>query len=159
LFDAIASVIDLRQKVRFEGQAAMELEFLAESPLKLSASWDGTRPEMPYAFEFGDRVLDWGPMVLEILDDVTRGVAPQVIARRFHVTLAASMVLIAEHVSMEKVVLTGGCFQNKLLTEIAVERLQRAGFRPYWHQRVPPNDGGIALGQVIAAQQELAYKG
>jgi hydrogenase maturation protein HypF len=48
-------------------------------------------------------------------------------------------------------VLSGGCFQNKYLTERAVCRLRDEGFRPYWHQRVPPNDGGIALGQIVAA--------
>jgi hydrogenase maturation protein HypF len=51
------------------------------------------------------------------------------------------------------VVLSGGCFQNRYLTERAVRRLSAEGFRPYWHQRVPPNDGGIALGQVVAAQR------
>ena len=50
-----------------------------------------------------------------------------------------------------RVVLSGGCFQNRYLTERTVQRLQAAGFRPYWHQRVPPNDGGIALGQIVAA--------
>jgi hydrogenase maturation protein HypF len=50
-------------------------------------------------------------------------------------------------------VLSGGCFQNKYLTERAVCRLREEGFRPYWHQRVPPNDGGIALGQIVAAMR------
>jgi hydrogenase maturation protein HypF len=61
------------------------------------------------------------------------------------------MVQIAQTVGENKIVLSGGCFQNKLLTELAVTRLQREGFRVYWHQRIPPNDGGIALGQVMAA--------
>ena len=57
---------------------------------------------------------------------------------------------VAKHVGEEKVVLTGGCFQNRRLTERAVTRLREDDFRPYWHQRIPPNDGGIALGQAVA---------
>jgi hydrogenase maturation protein HypF len=69
----------------------------------------------------------------------------------FHNTLAAIIVRIAEETGVERVVLTGGCFQNRYLTEAAVSRLEGAGFRPYWHQRIPPNDGGIALGQIVAS--------
>jgi hypothetical protein len=54
---------------------------------------------------------------------------------------------------VDKVLLTGGCFQNRELTELTVSRLERAGLRPYWHQRIPPNDGGIALGQAVAAAE------
>ena len=61
-----------------------------------------------------------------------------------------------KHVGEQRVVLTGGCFQNRYLTERAVRRLQAEGFQPYWHQRVPPNDGGIALGQVVAALAQLS---
>ncbi len=61
------------------------------------------------------------------------------------------IVAVARAVGEPKVVLTGGCFQNQYLTERCIEWLTEEGFRPYWHQRVPPNDGGIALGQVIAA--------
>jgi hydrogenase maturation protein HypF len=57
---------------------------------------------------------------------------------------------VARQLSQERVVLSGGCFQNKYLTERTIERLRSEGFRPYWHQRVPPNDGGIALGQIVA---------
>ena len=159
LFDAVASIIGLRQKVRFEGQAAMELEFLATEPLKDEPSLNGTSADRPYAIRLRDGVVDWEPVVLEILRDSNSGVSAANIARRLHETLAAAMVLVAQSVGIENVVLTGGCFQNKLLTELAVEHLRAAGFRPYWHQRVPPNDGGIALGQVVAARRELAKKG
>lgn len=159
LFDAVASIIGLRQKVRFEGQAAMELEFLATEPLKDEPSLNGAPVNHPYAIGLRDGVVDWEPTVLEILRDSNSGVSAANIARRFHETLAAAMVLVAQSVGIEKVVLTGGCFQNKLLTELAVDRLRAAGFRPYWHQRVPPNDGGIALGQVVAARRELSKRG
>ena len=156
LFDAVASLIGLRQKVRFEGQAAMELEFLATGPLKPESGLNGAPADGPYAVKLCGGVVDWEPMVLGILRDVGSNVPQQIIARRFHETLVTGIVLVAESVGLEKVVLTGGCFQNKLLTELAVERLRAAGFRVYWHQRVPPNDGGIALGQVMAARRELA---
>ena len=63
------------------------------------------------------------------------------------------MVAVAKRTGQRRVVLTGGCFQNRYLTERTVRRLQAEGFQPYWHQRVPPNDGGIALGQVIAVMR------
>ncbi len=66
------------------------------------------------------------------------------------------IVAVAERVGEPRVVLSGGCFQNRVLTERAVGRLREAGFRPYWHQRVPPNDGGIALGQIAACLSGLA---
>ena len=70
---------------------------------------------------------------------------------KFHNGLVEAIVSVARRMGQERVVLSGGCFQNRYLTERAIERLQKEGFRPYWHQRIPPNDGGIALGQVMAA--------
>jgi hydrogenase maturation protein HypF len=65
--------------------------------------------------------------------------------------LAEIIVAVARKVGESRILLTGGCFQNRYLVERSVSRLLDAGFQPYWHQRVPPNDGGIALGQVVAA--------
>ena len=79
------------------------------------------------------------------------GVAAGEISVKFHHALAEAMVAVAQRVGEERVALSGGCFQNRYLTERSVRRLREEGFRPYWHQRVPPNDGGIALGQVVAA--------
>jgi hydrogenase maturation protein HypF len=89
-------------------------------------------------------------MIHTMLDDLMTGQPPGVVAARFHNTLAAMIVATAGIVGEERVVLTGGCFQNRYLTERTVAHLRRAGFRPYWHQRVPPNDGGISVGQVAA---------
>jgi hydrogenase maturation protein HypF len=72
-------------------------------------------------------------------------------AARFHNTLAAAIVTVARHAGEKRIVLSGGCFQNRYLTERAVTGLRDAGFEPYWHQRIPPNDGGIAVGQIVAA--------
>jgi hydrogenase maturation protein HypF len=78
------------------------------------------------------------------------------ISAKFHNALVEVIVAVARRIGEARVVLSGGCFQNRYLTERAVERLRTEGFQPYWHQRVPPNDGGIALGQVVAARRELA---
>ncbi|GIV16504.1 MAG: carbamoyltransferase [Armatimonadota bacterium] len=145
LFDAVASLAGLRQVVNFEGQAAMELEFLTH----------GVHTDENYPFSLSEggspRVLDWSPMIQAMLQDVRHRVSPSLIAARFHNTLVEMMVAVARATGIQRVALSGGCFQNAYLTERAVRRLSEEGFRPYWHQRVPPNDGGIALGQMIGA--------
>jgi hydrogenase maturation protein HypF len=186
LFDAVASLINLRQQIRFEGQAAMELEFALEGaktdeyyelPLVQSAqqSRAGVPPdrrarqreqtkettsvslgktgagETPALLSF---ILNWSPMVEAILTDVRNGIPVGIISAKFHDALAEGIVAVAKHAGQNRVVLSGGCFQNRYLTERTVRRLQAEGFRPYWHQRVPPNDGGIALGQVVAALRQ-----
>jgi len=146
LFDAVASLTGLRQCVRYEGQAAMELEFAQE----------GAGRAAPYPLEWSPGVppaagiLDWRPMVRSIVSDVRRGEPAGAIAARFHRTLAEMIVTVARSQGVACVILSGGCFQNRRLTEMAVTRLREEGFRPYWHQRIPPNDGGIALGQIAA---------
>ena len=148
LFDAVASLAGLRQQVSFEGQAAMELEFAIQSCVGEAYSFQiiGCSPS----------VVDWRPMIEEIVDDVREGQSVGVIAGKFHNALVEIIVTVARHVGQTRVVLTGGCFQNRYLTERSVQRLLEAGFRPYWHQRVPTNDGGIALGQVVDAARALA---
>jgi hydrogenase maturation protein HypF len=73
------------------------------------------------------------------------------ISAKFHNTLAEAVVAVARRFGLARVVLSGGCFQNRYLLERTVRRLVAEKFQPYWHQRVPTNDGGIALGQVLAA--------
>ena len=174
LFDAAASLAGIRQRSRFEGQAAMELEFALDgrgtdesyefqiSNLKFQMS-DFENP-VAVVPALGDRsapaaAVDWGPLVFGLLEDVRRGTPPGVISAKFHNALAESIVRVARAVGEERVVLSGGCFQNKYLTERAVGRLAAEGFRPYWHQRVPPNDGGIALGQILAAVRAGSLEG
>ncbi|MGC3958582.1 MAG: carbamoyltransferase HypF [Verrucomicrobiota bacterium] len=150
LFDAIASLAGLRQIMRFEGQAAMELEFACA----------GARTEEAYEFPLltshAPMLLDWSPVVEGVLVDVTRSVPLADIAAKFHHGLAEAIVAVAREFGCERVALSGGCFQNRYLTERAVTRLRKEGFQPYWHQRVPTNDGGIALGQIAAAQREMS---
>jgi hydrogenase maturation protein HypF len=149
LFDGVASLLGLRQRCNFEGQAAMEMEFLADgesegSPYPLRLMETGSQPA-------GKIVLDWEPMIHEIIGDLRAGKRPAFIASKFHDTLVAGIIMVAEKVGEKDVILTGGCFQNRILTERTVARLRGSGFHPIWHQRVPPNDGGIALGQLYAA--------
>jgi hydrogenase maturation protein HypF len=152
LFDAVASLAGLRQQVRFEGQAAMELEFALEG-ITAAEAYDVTL-RSNHASRITNHVpllLDWSPMIEAILADLKRGLPTSQISARFHNALAEVIVTVAKQIGQPRVVLSGGCFQNRYLTERAVQRLREAGFRPYWHQRVPPNDGGISLGQVVAA--------
>ncbi|MGO9274810.1 MAG: hypothetical protein ACLQOO_32045 [Terriglobia bacterium] len=100
-----------------------------------------------------EMILDWAPMIEAILSDVQNSVAIGRISAKFHNALAEAVVVVAKRAGERRVVLSGGCFQNRYLTERTLRRLQAEGFQPYWHQRVPPNDGGIALGQVVAAQR------
>lgn len=148
LFDAVASLLGLRQVAGFEGQAAMEVEFAADTSVTDDA----------YELSLSDGVWDWTPLMHDLLRDIDQQIPTATIAAKFHHALVEGIVAVARAVGEECVALTGGCFQNKRLTERAVKRLAEEGFRPYWHQRVPPNDGGIALGQVLAAARALALE-
>jgi hydrogenase maturation protein HypF len=150
LFDAVSSLLGLRQAAGFEGQAAIEVEFCASTAEEVTTSYPiAISEDVPW-------VIDWEPMIKGILADLASNVPPSVIAAQFHNTLAESIVAVAKQAKVQDVTLTGGCFQNRFLTERAVTFLEAAGFRPYWHQRIPTNDGGIAVGQVIAAAQQQA---
>ena len=164
LFDAVASMAGVRQINSFEGQAAMELEFLTQGSLSES-SYPAGLIEDEYKmlnFERNKNFLDGydlnlkfqldeAPLIRELLNDMSKKCSLNLMATKFHNTLAESIVSVAKRVGEERVVLSGGCFQNKYLTERAVYRLRREGFQPYWHQRIPPNDGGLSLGQIFAA--------
>jgi hydrogenase maturation protein HypF len=154
MFDAVASIIDSRQLVSFEGQAAMELEYLVRDgieshyPLQIVEESE-PGPSMPGSPS--SYVVDWTQMILGILKEVGKGVSKEVIATKFHNTLSEVVVGAANIFGLSKIVLSGGVFQNRYLTERTWQRLEEEGFKPYAHQRVPPNDGGISLGQVVVA--------
>jgi hydrogenase maturation protein HypF len=158
LFDGVAALAGLRHTVSFEGQAAMELEWTARPGL-----------DEAYPIEVGTTSgegaplqLDWRPMVEEVAADARRGVAAGVISARFHGALATGVERVAEAVGEPTVALSGGCFQNRLLTELCCRRLRRAGFEVLIHRLVPANDGGLGLGQAAVAaarNQELPSGG
>jgi len=154
LFDGVASLVGLRQQSRFEGQAAMLLEYAVDA----TAASDGYPFQVAPASHTPDAplVLDWRPMVRALLDDVRAQQSVSLIATRFHDTLVAMIVEVARHLDASRVVLTGGCFQNRYLTQATVHALRAVGVAPYWHQRIPPNDGGISLGQLVATLRPSA---
>jgi hydrogenase maturation protein HypF len=128
----------------FEGQAAMKLEFAAEAEITESYS-------IPRRASENGFISDWEPMIRQILEDRLRGESAGRISARFHNALADLAFDLAQAVGYSNVVLTGGCFQNTLLTCRVRQRLLEGGHRVYMHQRVPPGDGGIALGQIFVA--------
>jgi hydrogenase maturation protein HypF len=148
LYDAVAALVGLRHLAVFEGQAAMELEFAIE----------GNDNQESYPFEIEETEpmhVNWERMIRAIIDDLGHGATAGTISARFHNALVEIIVAIAKRRAQMQVVLSGGCFQNRYLLERSVGRLRNEGFQVYWHQRVPPNDGGIALGQIAAATQIL----
>jgi hydrogenase maturation protein HypF len=147
LFDAIAAVAGVRQSITYEGQAAIELEAVAvETP-------DGYNiPVGPG----GVLRLDPRPLFQSVARDLGAGVPAAVIAGRFHRGLAAAVVEVCRTVGgrtgTTTVGLTGGVFQNMTLLRLAVEGLRHSGFHVLVHRQVPANDGGISLGQAVAAR-------
>lgn len=159
LFDALASLLNVRQRCEFEGQAAMELEFLAERATSEEAyPMPSPRPRAALASSPVEGsnalnpplILDWEPLLQGVLADMENKLPPSVISIKIHNSLAHGIVQVAKLAGRPQVVLTGGCFQNRCLTERAIVCLEREGFQPFWHRLVPPNDGGIALGQIMA---------
>ena len=144
IFDAVAALTGICTENGFEGQAAMALEFAADA--------DATSL---YDFEIEDGAIDWRPMLRAILGDIGTGTDPGAISGKFHATLAAMIVAAAKSVGEETVLLTGGCFQNGLLLDYAADALAQSGFKVQTHRHVPPNDGGLALGQVMAMAHAL----
>jgi hydrogenase maturation protein HypF len=139
LFDAVAALCGVARESRFEGQAAMLLE----------ASMAGRRTEASYPLPDGD----WRPLLDAIRNDLRVGAPLSEIAARFHNALTDWILEVATRVRVRDVVLSGGCFQNAYLTERAAALLESRGFRVHTHQRVPPNDGGISLGQAVMSLQ------
>jgi len=156
-FDAVAALCGFSGAVTYEGQAAAELEAAA------SAESDG-----PYAFRLETSCpgvpfeIDLRPLVREIARDLRSGVRVPAISGRFHETLAAAVLESSREArrltGLATVAFSGGCFQNRRLTERAKELLTADGFEVLLHRRVPPNDGGLALGQAAVAAFRLREK-
>jgi hydrogenase maturation protein HypF len=151
LFDAVAALIGVRQSVTYEAQAAIEMESLCHdrsAPLQVPFDW---------AIEAGDEMLVVNPagVLRRIVGDLKTGVGPEGLAWCFHLALADLIALLAERARKQTgvatVALSGGVFQNMLLLRLAVDRLCAGGFEVLVHRQVPPNDGGLALGQAAVA--------
>jgi hydrogenase maturation protein HypF len=151
LFDAVAAIIGLRYETEFEGQAAMDLEF-AIGDIRTDESYPMSVAEGTSAR--ASLVLDWEPAIAAILSDAGRGISAGNISAKFHNALVEGVIQLAQRIGEPRVALSGGCFQNRYLTERLIHRLREEGFEPFWHQHVPTNDGGIALGQIMAALRQ-----
>jgi len=151
LFDAVAALLGIRDSINYEGQAAVELEQradLTEQGSYPAGVTEGTALQ-----------LHGADLVHAALADLRTGIPPEVIATRFHHGLADAIVrvcrMLRETTGVSVAALSGGVFQNVLLLERTVAGLERSGFRVLTHSRVPPNDGGISLGQVAIAAASL----
>jgi hydrogenase maturation protein HypF len=144
LFDAVAALIGVRQEVRDEAQAAVELEALAE-PSETGA----------YHFDFDGSTFDAAPVIRDLVSEMRRGTAKPILAARFHNALAAAAAEACRRARLlsgiTRVALSGGVWQNLFLLERTVTLLEQADFDVLLHRRVPANDGGLALGQAAVA--------
>jgi len=156
LFDGVAAMLGLRRQVSFEGQAAMELEALAAKGLGWSLPFE-IRPSEDTVSEETARswILDFIPSIRDLAHAKRSGKETADLAAAFHLTLRDAFVEMVRRLQTEtglnRVVLSGGCFQNRILLEYCLSELTLAGFKVYHHTLVPTNDGGIALGQAICA--------
>jgi hydrogenase maturation protein HypF len=146
LFDAVSSLVGVRQVVAYEAQAAIELEGLSRN-----AVGQGTR----YAFSVDDgqvpATIDPAPVLAAIIDDLRADTPVGAIGAKFHRAVADLVVDLAglEDTGGQPIALSGGVFQNALLLHLVVEGLRAKGYSVITHRHVPPNDGGIALGQLL----------
>jgi hydrogenase maturation protein HypF len=160
LFDGVAALIGLHPHVSFEGQAAMALEYAADGAVRdaypIETKDEGRKTkDLSSVLRPSSSVLDWHLLIESVLTDLSHGIERSIIAARFHNALVQAIVAVAKQIGEENVALSGGCFQNRFLTERAATELAQAGFRVLLHQHVPPNDGCISLGQVVVAAARL----
>lgn len=150
LFDALSSLLGLRNAVNYEGQAAIELEAVADRSCARG-----------YEFEIraGASAIKAEAVIRSAVDDLLNGISSQVVAAKFHLGVVDLIVTIARRLRddrrLNRVVLSGGVFQNMLLLEKTCRALRSSGFDVFTHHRVPPNDGGISLGQAAVANARL----
>jgi len=154
LFDAISALVGARGLVNYEGQAAIELEMLAAEGVDDAYDWRVLRRS--------PMVIDPAPLLRGIVADLLAGVDVGVISARFHNTVAAIVADVCraarQKTGVDRVALSGGCFQNVYLLGRTIDALEREGFEVLTHHLVPANDGGIALGQAVVANARLSGK-
>jgi hydrogenase maturation protein HypF len=143
LFDAVSALLGVCLESRYEAEAAMELEAIADDN---SAA---------FGFELSNGEIDLRETFHALIAGLRHGDSVGSLAARFHNTLAQAIVTACQEVrradGLRRVCLSGGSFQNMRLLEATVAGLERAGFEVYWHSEVPPNDGGLSLGQAAIA--------
>ena len=144
LFDGVSALIAFTGNVSFEGEAAIQLEEWATAD---------TAESYPFAEENG--IIDWAPMIDEIIRDKATGVTREIMATKLHNTVIAMMLTMAKKVNCKQIVLNGGCFQNDFLLEHSVKQLRQHGFKVCWPKQLPANDGGLSYGQLWASNVEI----
>lgn len=147
LFDGVASILAIEQKCSFEAQAAIKMENLA-SKIDNKESY-----KFIICKNVAPIIIDWKELIANILSDLSNLIDIKLISAKFHNALVNMLVEIAKLVGEKQVVLSGGCFQNRYLLEKSVLALVQAGFSVYWQQKLPSNDGSIAIGQIVAASR------
>ena len=158
MFDVVSSLLGVRHRIDYEAQAAIELEVLAES-----GSLDARRLAFGLTSGAGRStgspdVIDPAPVLAGLVDGLSAGEQPADLALAFHVAVADVIGLVADrHAGGRPVALTGGVFQNALLSALTRARLE--GFEVLTHHLVPPNDGGLALGQAVIAAAQMRKTG
>lgn len=165
LFDAVSALLGLCDEITYEGQAAVRLQTLAQTALDEAsgASSAGNTSYSGYRFDWreegGTWVMDFAPVLRAIIEDLTQRVPKHAIALKFHVSLAEAVAEGVERITrrtdISRVVLTGGVFQNDLLLTRVSDAVTARGFEVYSHHVVPPNDGGISLGQAVVAMARI----
>lgn len=160
LFDAVASLAGVRHSISYEAEAAMALEAIAAPACERRNNYDF--PIVSPAESGSPLRIDWRLAIAGIVEDVNVGVPPAEIAARFHHGVAGLIASVCRRLRDETgigaVGLTGGVFQNAVLVRLSVDRLQAEGFDVLLHERVPPNDGGLALGQAVIAREAFARR-
>ncbi len=148
LFDAVSSLIGIKDEISYEGQAAMELESFCASGIKGKYNFCVYMEEEKF-------IIDPQEIFIDIIKDLKKGLDKKIIAAKFHNTVTEFTVdlcgKIRENTGINKIALSGGVFQNKYLTEKVIFSLEDKGFEVYIQRKVPPNDGGISLGQAVVA--------
>ncbi|HVP14990.1 MAG TPA: carbamoyltransferase HypF [Terriglobales bacterium] len=159
LFDGIAALLGLPPVVTFEGEAAMALEWAADAAERGAYPVDYSIGPRPGGADAGGAILDWAPLVSAVLEDLDRGETRGAIAARFHNALVRGAVRVAREAGEARVALSGGCFQNRILTERLAGALEREGHEVLLHRAVPPNDGCVSLGQAVVAAARIEADG
>jgi len=141
LFDGVAALLGLCSVNEYSGQAAIVLQ----GSISKSSQY--------YPVEYSAGIVNWVPVLHDILHEFSAGVPVGVISAKFHNWLVEVIVEVAVKTGAQRVVLSGGCFQNTYLLDMSAARLRESGCLVFRHQHVPPGDGGLSLGQVIAAME------
>ncbi len=152
LFDAVSSLLSLRDEVHYEGQAAIELEMIADQRVTERYSFKLLNAEVPI-------MIDTTEIVKGVVQDLTGEISRSIISGKFHRTIASLIIetccAIRLKEGLNRVILSGGVFQNILLLSLVKKGLEHYGFEVYTHHLVPTNDGGISLGQTVIGHMRL----